>query len=1093
MSRSASRASSRGSHSLSGEEDGCGASPQSYSECDSPSGWWLYSQTRRLFRSFRDRKSDEVQKNVSEGDSRPEAAPQRSIFRMLSGIFMKNQESDDDGQSKGSVPSTPASPDLSSSTPVRRRRRWRSHSVSSRGDSDTDRALSDSDCSSGRSSKPVRGAESLSDNEYQIHRSLSSASLSSNALTAVDHLDGDSDGGHVELSATPPARDAHGHLGPLDDSMISARGSADSRRTRWLVECFDALRKGASDSSSDEGGVTDSSFSHGQSRTPSHDGGSPRSTSVTRDVWLDGDDDNGEDRGSRHSERRRFSFRNSISSFRRNKSSPKYSRSTGGDLDMGVSKSRGVRGRHGSHYDRDDSVSSLSDPEKSPVKGRGLTQYDYPSAITSWRPDTPHVSDGHSRRGASSSIKLVKERVVVLTSKAPSDHSIIPPSLSNWDAQSVRKLEEVFSRLPLLKDTPMSLRGDLFQRKLIACQTVIDFNYKRVLQRAIELKRQTLLEIIEYISTARNCLNEGVLRDVIDMVSANVFRSLPPRNRKNPFSNDIDEDEPSLEKSWPHLQIVYDVFLRVVVSNDVSSKMAKNMIDKPFVTKLLSMLNSEDQRERDYLKTILHRIYGKIMSLRTFIRKSIDNVFTSFIYESGNPYGITELLEILGSIINGFAVPLKEEHKVYLEKSLAPLHKPSSIRSYHAALSYCMIQYINKDRSLASLVLKAILNFWPSTSAQNEILFLNELEEVLSLTELTELNDIIRHVAIRLSQCTCSTHFQVSERALYIWNNDRVSRLLHMHKKVVYPYMVPALRSNMEYHWNDVVRNLTYNVAGMLMDHDQALYSNCISSSAGTRLCKTLQSFSITPLGSFGSTSSGGVVGSSTLDLFLSPRDIGLSNVPVDNAGVMDSDSHIEQHVDSGRSRESESVVSSPAVPDTGRVQREDSGSVNFTALTSSSPVCYCVYEEVAQGTFYLQWKGSTSESISNHVMMFLPGKTVPKFKLVNDGGRSELATRVMPDKHKFWSSLCLFIKTAKEYKSKLQLFPGWNDRVPYKSDIYFHDGSNTVTKVGYDPIDLENVAAIGIAGRSNLLMANKMSKEQFSQGIRKGGYCLQL
>jgi hypothetical protein len=30
----------------------------------------------------------------------------------------------------------------------------------------------------------------------------------------------------------------------------------------------------------------------------------------------------------------------------------------------------------------------------------------------------------------------------------------------------------------------------------------------------------------------------------------------------------------------------------------------------------------------------------------------------------GRAHGIAELLEILGSIINGFALPLKEEHKV---------------------------------------------------------------------------------------------------------------------------------------------------------------------------------------------------------------------------------------------------------------------------------------------------------------------------------------------------------------------------------------------------------------------------------------------
>ncbi|GFE55311.1 phosphatase 2a regulatory b subunit [Babesia ovis] len=869
-SRASSCTSSRSSRTHSDDEDPTCSSPRSthsVPESDSSSGWWLYNQTRRLLRTLRDRKVEEPQKGASDGDNRSDPVPQRSIFRMLTGLFIRSQESDDDTHSKGSVQSTPASPDLSASAPSRRhRRKWRSQSVSSRGDSDTDRTLSDSDSSSGHGYIPGRPYESFGDHDFQIQRSTSASALSPNALRIRNRNDSDSE------SFAYGYRTSHSNESKESvDEMISSRGSSDSRRARWLIECFDSLRKGASDSGSDDAHPIDATLPYRKARIYNQEGDSPRSGSSHRDTWLD--DDKGEEsapRSSRHRDRRLFSLRSSISSLRRNLSSPKTRGSKGGDSESSNSKVRLLGSRPGSHRERDDSAGSRSDSDRSPNQRR-LSHSDKSGSGGHWRTDTPrNRDDWQSRRHISTSLTSRKERVISLTSNSTNDPNSGVSCLSKWDVHSVRKLEEVFSSLPLLKDTPLPARGDLFQRKLIACQTVIDFNYKRVLQRAIELKRQTLLEIIEYISTARNCLNEGVLRDVIDMVSANVFRSLPPRSIKNPFSNDIDEDEPTLEKSWPHLQIVYDVFLRVVVSNEVTSKMAKNMIDKPFVTKLLGVLNSEDQRERDYLKTILHRIYGKIMSLRNFIRKSIDNVFTSFIYETDNPYGITELLEILGSIINGFAVPLKEEHKIYLEKTLAPLHKPSSVRSYHAALSYCMIQYINKDRSLACPIIKAILKFWPTTSAQNEILFLNELEEVLSLTELAELNDIVRPVAIRLSQCIRSTHFQVAERALYIWNNDRVSRLLNMHKDVVYPYMVPAIKENVEHHWNDVVRNLTFNVSKMLSENDHELYTSCSWSSSGTR---STQSFSLTPFGSFGSTSTNGSMPLVDVESFVSPRD----------------------------------------------------------------------------------------------------------------------------------------------------------------------------------------------------------------------------
>ena len=37
---------------------------------------------------------------------------------------------------------------------------------------------------------------------------------------------------------------------------------------------------------------------------------------------------------------------------------------------------------------------------------------------------------------------------------------------------------------------------------------------------------------------------------------------------------------------------------------------AKKSIDQVFCAKLIDLFDSEDPREREYLKTILHRIYG---------------------------------------------------------------------------------------------------------------------------------------------------------------------------------------------------------------------------------------------------------------------------------------------------------------------------------------------------------------------------------------------------------------------------------------------------------------------------------------------------
>ena len=191
-------------------------------------------------------------------------------------------------------------------------------------------------------------------------------------------------------------------------------------------------------------------------------------------------------------------------------------------------------------------------------------------------------------------------------------------------------------------------------------------------------------------------------------------------------------------------------------------------------SQLLELFDSEDPRERDFLKTTLHRIYGKFLNLRAFIRRSINYVFFHFVYDTERHNGIAELLEILGSIINGFALPLKEEHKIFLTRVLLPLHKVKSLALYHPQLAYCVVQFLEKDASLTEDVVFGLLKFWPKVNSPKEVMFLNEVEEILDVIEPHEFVKVMVPLFKQLSRCFSSQHFQVAERALYCMLCDRL-------------------------------------------------------------------------------------------------------------------------------------------------------------------------------------------------------------------------------------------------------------------------------------------------------------------------------
>ena len=52
------------------------------------------------------------------------------------------------------------------------------------------------------------------------------------------------------------------------------------------------------------------------------------------------------------------------------------------------------------------------------------------------------------------------------------------------------------------------------------------------------------------------------------MFSVNLFRTLPPSNNPTGAEFDPEEDEPTLEAAWPHLQVIY-MILKIDMKNYV--------------------------------------------------------------------------------------------------------------------------------------------------------------------------------------------------------------------------------------------------------------------------------------------------------------------------------------------------------------------------------------------------------------------------------------------------------------------------------------------------------------------------------------------
>lgn len=410
-----------------------------------------------------------------------------------------------------------------------------------------------------------------------------------------------------------------------------------------------------------------------------------------------------------------------------------------------------------------------------------------------------------------------------------------PEEKAEWKANPFTEctMEDILEDSTLtLRDAPADEKKTIFLHKLALCSVIFDFMppLSEQVNKAIEKKRMILNDLVEYIST-QDWFSEEALVHLLHMIKLNLFRGLPcnPNSEKSEGMAEAEEDS-FQDMAWPHLHLVYEVLLRFLLSPNADKKKMQTHLNGLFLDTLIEMFESEDMRERDYLKTILHRVYGRFMPLRAPIRKSICNVCYRYIYDRKSSNGIAEFLDIFSSIIHGFALPIKVEHQEFLKNVLIPLHKTPNLELFHQHLAECVIQFIYKDYRMGPIVIGGLLKFWPVMCPPKEVVFLDELQDAIGEMmnandfEIEQLYPLIDPVFVQISRCIESANYTVGERALTMWNSDFIRWLCAELRDRIFPIVAPSLLRNVENHWSENVRSLSDDVRDVFKDIDPVLW-----------------------------------------------------------------------------------------------------------------------------------------------------------------------------------------------------------------------------------------------------------------------------
>ena len=319
------------------------------------------------------------------------------------------------------------------------------------------------------------------------------------------------------------------------------------------------------------------------------------------------------------------------------------------------------------------------------------------------------------------------------------------------------------------------------------------------------------------------------LDDVMTMIEKNIFRPLPnvKKNNINVSETGVEQEE-EVDPAWPHLQGIYEFFLQLVINEAVEVKQLKVYVTPQFVQEFLELFDSEESVERDYLKNILHKLYAKLVPRRKMIRKAMNECFHALIHENYKFNGAAELLDILASIISGFAVPLRDEHVHFFMSIIIPLHKVQTCSQFYEQLLRCSMLFLTKDRTLAIPLLEGLLKYWPFANCVKETLFLTELQEVLEVCEVDKVRHLIPKLFKRIVKCIGGIHLQVADRAMCFFENDYFLNILKTYKSETFPMLVPVIVRLAENHWHKILQESLIALKTILKEIDPVTFDESL-------------------------------------------------------------------------------------------------------------------------------------------------------------------------------------------------------------------------------------------------------------------------
>ena len=144
----------------------------------------------------------------------------------------------------------------------------------------------------------------------------------------------------------------------------------------------------------------------------------------------------------------------------------------------------------------------------------------------------------------------------------------------------------------------------VIKEKLLYCCKLYNFRNEKDSIEEKKFKKDILIDLLYFIENTADSviLNDEFLQHCLKMITVNIFRTFNFISTKSKPQNPLTEpdDEDSLFEryiyiyiysAWPHLQLVYEFFLKLISLRQFTSKVAEKYLPFPLIQKVNNTLD----------------------------------------------------------------------------------------------------------------------------------------------------------------------------------------------------------------------------------------------------------------------------------------------------------------------------------------------------------------------------------------------------------------------------------------------------------------------------------------------------------------------